>query len=116
MIEGTQMNADEGDGRGSSCGGPSRRRIQFSIWNLMLMMIPLAVVLGLASQSLEKSWMVWFSAVVVGGGPAVGALIGGWKGMIRGLLLTIGWLLLPVVMGLLQIRKSSSGGAGRRRS
>ena len=93
-----------------------RKRFQFSVWNLMLMMVPLAVVFGLASQAPDKNWVVWLSAVVIGGGPAVGALVGGWKGMIRGLLLTIGWLWLPVVMCLIQIRRSSSGGVGRRRS
>lgn len=58
-----------------------RKRFQFSIWNLMVMMVPLAVTFWLASLAREVGWAVWLVAIGVGIGPAVGALIGGWNGM-----------------------------------
>jgi hypothetical protein len=68
----------------------SGRRFQFSVWNLMLAMVPLAVVFGLASQVNAAGRMVWVVAALIAAGPAVGALIGGWKGMAGGILLAIG--------------------------
>src|ERR1051326_2380200 len=60
------------------------RRFQFSVWNLMLAMVPLAVVFWLARAS-GAGWVVWLLALYVGCWPAVGALIGGWSGMGIGL-------------------------------
>jgi len=67
-----------------------QRRFQFSVGNLMLMMVPLAVVFGLASLNSGAGWGVWVVAVTVGVGPAVGALVDGWNGMVRG----FGWFLM----------------------
>jgi lipase maturation factor len=80
------------------------RRFQFSVWNLMLMMVPLAVVFGLASQVAEKGWVVWLCAVVIGGALAVGALIGGWSGMRRG----FSWCFAAIVLvqGTLQLKQA----------
>lgn len=66
------------------------KRFQFSVGNLMLSMVPLAVVFGLASLAREAGWAVWLVAISVGIGPAVGALVGGWDGMGRG----FGWFLI----------------------
>src|SRR5262245_11645071 len=67
-----------------------RARFQYSVGSLMLSMVPLAVVFGLASLASRAGWMVWVLAVIVGIGPAVGALVGGWNGMGRG----FGWFLI----------------------
>lgn len=67
------------------------RRIQFSVWNLMLMMVPLAVVFWLASQAGSAlDWKIWAACLYVGCGPAIGALVGGWRGMKVGL----GWIVV----------------------
>jgi hypothetical protein len=70
-----------------------RTRFQFSIWNLMLSMVPLAVVFSLASLARDAGSWVWFAAVIVGVGPAVGALVGGLAGMGR----VVFWTVLVAV-------------------
>jgi hypothetical protein len=69
-----------------------RKRFQFSVWNLMLMMVPLAVVFAVwsvvARNQSGKGALALTTLVGVGG--AIGALVGGWKGMRKGLLLGLG--------------------------
>src|SRR5262245_8258976 len=67
-----------------------QRRFQFSVGNLMLMMVPLAVVFGLASQAGPLAPAVWILGGYVGCWAAVGALVGG----LRGMLLGLGWFVV----------------------
>jgi hypothetical protein len=65
-----------------------RKRLRFSLWNLMLMTAAAAVVsLGIAAgvrvDSAYRSWIVAF-ILGVGVPTAVGALLGGLKGLGRG--------------------------------
>jgi hypothetical protein len=73
-----------------------RRRFQFSIWNLMLMVLLWAVLFWNARQNVQGGPGVWIGAVVIGIAPAIGALVAGWKGMGQGL----GWFLVVYVIGL----------------
>jgi hypothetical protein len=70
-----------------------RVRIQFSVWNLMLAVVPLAVAFSLASLVRGAPWWVWVVAAVIGIGPAVGALVGGSNGMGR----VVAWSAVVVV-------------------
>jgi hypothetical protein len=73
-----------------------RKRLQFSVWNLMLMMVPLGVVFGLASQAGSLAPAVWILGLYVGCFAAVGALVGG----LRGMLLGLGWFAVAnIVLG-----------------
>ena len=75
----------------------------------MLMMVPLAVVFGLASQAGSAlDWKIWVGCLCVGSAPAIGALVGGWRGMKRGLgWLALGWfLVLNYVLLILQFIQS----------
>src|SRR5215831_6066368 len=60
-------------------------KFRFSLANLMLMMLPLAVAFWVARQaSGNGSWIVWVIMLVIAIGPAIGALGGGWRGMAKG--------------------------------
>src|SRR6478752_9180787 len=72
------------------------KRFQFSIWNLMLMVLLWAVLFWNARQNVQGGPGVWIGAVVIGIAPAIGALVAGWKGMGQGL----GWFLVVYVIGL----------------
>jgi len=75
-----------------------RKRFQFSVGNLMLSMVPLAVLFGLASRAGAVDVRVWIALLYVGLWPAAGALVDGWRGMLRGL----GWFVVgTVVVGVL---------------
>lgn len=75
------------------------RRIQFSIGNLMLMMVPLGVVFWFARQASEERWLVWLVALSIGIWPAIGALMGGWKGMGQGLVWFVRMYLVSAAIG-----------------
>lgn len=78
-----------------------RKRIQFSVGNLMLMMAPLGGVFAVVSQTSETSWGVWLCTALLGGALAVGALVSGWTGMGRVLLwLGVASLYAYVVAGV----------------
>src|SRR5262245_25414942 len=70
-----------------------RKRFQFSVWNLMLAVVPLAVAFSLASLVRGAPLWVWVVAAVIGIGPAVGALVDGAKGMGR----VVAWSAVVVV-------------------
>jgi hypothetical protein len=60
-------------------------KFRFTLANLMLMMLPLAVAFWFARRaSGNGSWIVWVIMLVIASAPAVGALAGGWRGMVKG--------------------------------
>jgi hypothetical protein len=73
-----------------------RKRFQFSVWNLMLMVALWSVLFWNARQNVQGGAGVWIGAVVIGIAPAIGALLAGWKGMRKG----FGWFLVVYVIGL----------------
>src|SRR5262245_57130787 len=72
-----------------------RKRFQFSMWNLMLMVLLWAVLFWDARQDVHGGPGVWIGVLVVGIAPAIGTLVAGWKGMGQG----FGWLFLVYVIG-----------------
>jgi hypothetical protein len=81
----------------------ARKRIQFSVGNLMLMMVPLAVALSVAGYAMRHrgaAGMVYAAgAVVIGFGGAVGMLTGGRGRMYFGIAIGVCiWLAIVVAL------------------
>ncbi len=83
-----------------------RNKFRFSLANIMLMMVPLAVVSTVVSYGI---WLpsidVVVAAIVVGIAPIVGALFGGRTGLGIGCLIGYFVFLFLVFFGILDLEK-----------
>ncbi len=70
----------------------SPSKFQFPLWNILLMMIPLAVACWFENRALRGESidsLVWWAVglAIPGVSAGIGAVLGGWKGMWKGFLL-----------------------------
>jgi len=94
----------------------ARKRFQFSVGNLMLMMVPLAVVFAVVSVVMrtQAGQGALVLAVLVGLGGAIGALVGGGEGMRKGLLRGLGLFIVVaavnvVIVGIVALVRVAFG-------